>query len=192
MTSIANKRKKFEQPTKKNRTPIIFALATVVIVVIGIVAYNSAIPPSTTKTAAKASYQTGNPVTYTKTTQQTDVGNKVEANKLVLSLDDVKSKNFVRTFYNQNGKKLPITAFLNTKGDLVAAVGVCEPCKGESFRIEGNKIICNVCGTTWDLDTLAGISGGCTKYPPDTLKYTVEGNNILIDEVLVSSWQPRV
>jgi hypothetical protein len=71
------------------------------------------------------------------------------------------------------------------------AVRICEPCNGFSFHIEGNQIVCDSCGTRWDLETFKGISGGCQGYPPDVLPSTQEGGKLLVEEAKVVNWKPR-
>ena len=74
----------------------------------------------------------------------------------------------------------------------MVAASLCEPCKGERFHISGNQLICNVCGTIWDLQTLKGISGGCQTYPPEALTYSLNGDNIEVPQSVLDAWTPRV
>lgn len=69
---------------------------------------------------------------------------------------------------------------------------MCEPCNSTEFHIEGNNLICNSCGTTWNLNDLNAISGSCGRYPPDPIPSMVVGNEIQIDEYLVTNWKRRV
>ncbi len=112
--------------------------------------------------------------------------------KVSIPVDEVKAKKIVYWDYNVNGKKVPLMAYVTPSGAVKMAVRICEPCNGFSFRIEGNKIICNVCGTQWDLETLKGISGGCQGYPPDFLSSTIENGNLTVDEAKVTAWKARL
>lgn len=87
---------------------------------------------------------------------------------------------------------LPVIVYVTPSGKVIAAVSFCEPCSGTSFHINGNRLVCNVCGTQWSLEKLQGISGGCTKYPPDKVAYTVDGNNLVLDEQQLRAWVPRI
>ncbi|HWQ42999.1 MAG TPA: Fe-S-containing protein [Desulfosporosinus sp.] len=60
-----------------------------------------------------------------------------------------------------------------------------------TFHISGNQIICNVCGTTWDFQTLKGISGGCQTYPPQALPYSLNGDNLEIPQTELDAWAPK-
>ncbi len=116
----------------------------------------------------------------------------VEGGKVSVPVDEVKAKKIVYWDYEKNGKKVPLMAFVTPSGAVKLAVRICEPCNGFSFRIEGNQVVCNVCGTRWDLETLKGISGGCQGYPPDVLPSSVADGKISVDEAAVTSWKARV
>lgn len=86
---------------------------------------------------------------------------------------------------------LPLLAYVSPKGNIVVATSLCEPCSGTTFHVEGNDLVCNSCGTRWSLESLQGISGGCTTYPPETVNYTVEGDKLIIKKADLENWQPR-
>lgn len=117
----------------------------------------------------------------------------VKDNKIILPLDLVKEKKFVR-FQVAGGKTnaLPIVAYLTEDGKVVTAISMCEPCNSTEFHIKGSNLICNSCGTTWNLNTLEALSGSCGKYPPDPVPSIVVGNEIQIDKSLVENWKRRV
>ncbi len=117
----------------------------------------------------------------------------VKDNKIILPLDLVKEKKFVR--FQVAGDKpndLPIVAYLTEDGKVVTAISMCEPCNSTEFHIKGSNLICNSCGTTWNLNDLKAISGSCGKYPPDPLPSIIVGNEIQIDKSLVENWKRRV
>ncbi|MDT3699837.1 MAG: DUF2318 domain-containing protein [Thermincola sp.] len=86
---------------------------------------------------------------------------------------------------------LPLLAYVSPKGNIVVATSLCEPCSGTTFHVEGDHLVCNSCGTRWSLESLQGISGGCTTYPPETVNYTVEGDKLIIKKADLENWQPR-
>lgn len=116
----------------------------------------------------------------------------VESGKVAISVDEVKTKKIVAWDYKSGNKTTPLMAYVPPSGAVKIAVRECEPCNGFSFHIEGNQIVCNTCGTRWDLETSKGISGGCQGYPPDVLPSSVVDGKITVDESKVSSWTPRV
>ncbi|EGW39628.1 DUF2318 domain-containing protein [Desulfosporosinus sp. OT] len=188
-----NKKQKFTQQ-KKSKAGL-FSIVGIVAVMIVIGSYflfsNSNNPSASTKAAA----DTGQKIDYSPNDnlEQTVIASKVENSKeIVTTLSMVKEKKFIRTEYTANGKTVPLTAFIQPDGKVMVAVSYCEPCKGDSFHITGNQIICNTCGTTWDLQTFKGISGGCQDYPPQALTYSLNGDNLEIPQAVLDTWSPRV
>ncbi len=130
-------------------------------------------------------------VDYTgQSIRMTDIQAKVENGKISIPLDVLKEKKMVRFEYQGNG--VPLLAYVTPSGRVVTAVSICEPCRSTRFHIEDKKIVCNACGTEWNLETLKGIQGGCLNYPPDVIPSAVEGNQIRIDEKIVTQWKPRI
>jgi len=82
----------------------------------------------------------------------------------------------------KDGAYIPLMAELTPSGKVVVTLRVCEPCGSFSFHIEESKyIVCDLCGTRWDIETLSGVSGGCVNYPPPRLNESLSGNSIEID-----------
>lgn len=188
-----NKRDKFTQSKKKTNSPV-FVIAGIAVIFIAIGGFyflghkNSGVD-------SKATASIGQKVNYSsnENLQQTKVTSKVENGKVIVtSLNDLKEKKFIWTEYKANGKRVPLTAIAEPSGKAVVAVSVCEPCNGETFHISGNKLVCNVCGTTWDLESFKGLSGGCQQYPPEILPYTQNGDNLEVDQAKLDAWKPRV
>ena len=191
--NFEQKNQKFTQPKKSKA--MLYSLVGIVGVMLMIASYlafgNNDKPSASVNAAADA----GQKVTYSPTDklEQTKVASKVENGKAIIAtLSTVKEKKFIWTEYKANGKRVPLTAFIQPDGKVMVAVSFCEPCKGETFHITGDTIVCNVCGTVWDLQTLKGISGGCLTYPPQTLTYTLNGDNLEIPQSVLDAWAPRV
>ncbi len=51
------------------------------------------------------------------------------------------------------GGSLPLIAYIAPSGSLVVASSFFEPCRSNSFHIEGEEIVFGACGTRWDLRT---------------------------------------
>ena len=98
----------------------------------------------------------------------------------------------VRFEYEGNGVKIPLLSYVTRSGKVITAVSMCEPCRSTRFHIKGTTLVCNACGTEWNLETLKGIQGGCLNYPPDVIPSTLVQNQIQIDEKIVAQWKPRV
>ena len=81
----------------------------------------------------------------------------------------------------RGGNYLPLIALYTPLGNTKVGIRTCEPCGSFSMHIgEGKYLICDACGTKWNLETFNGVSGGCPEYPPPQLPVTI-GNNIEID-----------
>jgi len=124
--------------------------------------------------------------------RMTDIQAKVEKGIISIPLDVVKEKKMVRFEYENNGNKIPLLAYLTQTGRVVTAVSMCEPCRSTRFHINDKKIVCNACGTEWNLETLKGIQGGCLNYPADIIPSSIEKDRIQIDEKIIAQWKPRV
>ena len=189
----ADKNKKFTQP-QKSKTAL-FSIVGLLAVIIMTASYFLFANNDSTSSSVKAAVDIGQKINYSPNDklQQTVVQSKVENGKaIVATLSTVKDKKFIWTEYKANGKRIPLTAFIQPDGKVMVAVSYCEPCKGETFHITGNQIVCNVCGTTWDLQRLKGLSGGCQSYPPDALTYSLNGDNLEIPQTVLDAWAPRV
>ena len=112
--------------------------------------------------------------------------------KISIPVEEVRKNKLVAFDFQSGGKKVPLTAWVAPSGAIKTAIRMCEPCNSTSFHIEGNQLVCNTCGTRWDLESEKGISGGCTNYPPEPLPSVVDGDNVIIDQGPVLTWKPRV
>ncbi|MCB8814312.1 DUF2318 domain-containing protein [Desulfosporosinus shakirovi] len=189
----AGKNQKFIQPSKSNG--LLYSIVGLITVVIMIGTYFIVSNGNKPGVAVTATVDIGQKMDYSSDSklEQTKVESKVENGKaIVTTLSAVKEKKFIWTEYKANGKRIPLTAFVQPDGKVMVAISFCEPCKGETFHITGNQIVCNVCGTTWDLQTLKGLSGGCQAYPPEALTYSLNGDNLEIPQDVLDTWEPRV
>ncbi|MFZ5641349.1 MAG: Fe-S-containing protein [Bacillota bacterium] len=119
--------------------------------------------------------------------------------KAYISLDTLKKEKILYTEYRGEKRKyfmkldyLPLMAYVSPAGRVVLTTSICEPCTGTKFTIEGKELVCKACGTRWRLNDLMGLMGGCVRFAPEEIKYTVENNQLVIDEALLKNWQPRV
>jgi len=110
---------------------------------------------------------------------------------LEIPLEVVKEKKLVSFSYVNKENQLPLMAYITSKGILITAVSMCEPCRSTKFHIEGTNMVCNTCGTRWELESLKGISGGCLQYPPDVIAHKIDGAKVKIKERDILNWKPR-
>lgn len=187
------KKQKFTQPAK-NQT-LLFSIVGILTVIIMVGTYLAVSKSNQPADTLKAAANIGEKVTYSSDTklQQTNVENTIKDGKVIITtLSSLKEKKFIRTEYQYNAMRIPLTAFVRPDGSVMAAVSYCEPCRGETFHITGSQIVCNICGTVWDLQTLKGLSGGCQAYPPEALTYSLNGDNLEIPQATLEAWKPRV
>lgn len=56
----------------------------------------------------------------------------------------------------------------------------CPPCRGKTYTLDGNTLVCDVCATTFNAKTGIGIAGACVNYPKASVPYTVAEGNLLM------------
>jgi len=131
--------------------------------------------------------------TYSQAPQQmVDISVRTENGKIVIPLEVVQHRKFVAFSSNNPQNTVPLLAYVSGEGKIITAVSMCEPCNSQRFHIQENKLVCNACGSTWELNSLESISGSCGKFPPDAVPNTIVGNEIQIEEAVVANWQRRI
>ncbi|MCX5909945.1 MAG: Fe-S-containing protein [Deltaproteobacteria bacterium] len=107
-------------------------------------------------------------------------------------MEEVRKNKLVSFEYTRRDGAIPLLAYITPAGKIVTAVGFSELCHSKGFHLEGNDIVCDTCSTHWDLETLQGSSGECPAYPPEMLMHTVHGGRLIIKEVDLKNWKPRI
>lgn len=191
MDKSPRKNQKFIQP-RKSKKPL---YVTLTIITLALAAGGYYLISSKNPLEAKTVASVGQKISYSTSEQfqQTRVPSKVEnGNVVVTTLSTLKNDKFIWTEYKSAARRVPLTALIQPDGRILVAVSICEPCRSETFHIKGNELICNTCGTVWDLQTLKGKSGACQPYPPDALTYSVNGDNLEVPQSVLDNWKPRV
>lgn len=149
--------------------------------------------PSGTHPVIEAQPVVSDGVTYpVSASQMFDIPAKVESGNIIIPLDLIQQRKFVAFNYISPTITVPLLAYVSGGGKLVTAVSMCEPCNSRRFHIKGENLVCNTCGSTWELDNLQAVSGACRKFPPDPITSVVVGNEVRIDEAVVANWKPRI
>jgi uncharacterized Zn ribbon protein len=66
----------------------------------------------------------------------------------------------------------------------------CPPCRGKTYTLDGNTLVCDVCATTFKADMGIGIAGACVNYPKASVAYeTVDGNLVMKISDLTVAYQ---
>lgn len=207
---LAAKRERFE---KSGRFPlrkvVIFASVVVVFALLGMVGWSKvqaskqvssgvqvAAQTSDTSASSSAGSSSGGPVSMAP------IALTVSGADASFAVADVQKSTLAAMKYTRKtplagewqditGGQIPLISYVAPSGNLVVATSFCEPCKSTSFHIEGNTLVCDTCFTKWDLNTLQGVSGGCTAYPPQALKAQQQGGNIVVATADLENWTPR-
>ena len=115
-----------------------------------------------------------------------------DGGKVSISVQEVSEKKLVAWDYKEGTKTVPLLAYTTPSGTLKLASRMCEPCNSTSFHVEGNHLVCNSCGSRWELETSKGVSGGCLTYPPEVFPSSVVDGKLSVDEQAVAKWVKRV
>jgi len=175
-----------------NGVKVIMVLALLAVIAIAISFTFSSQPAQSSQSSSTQSYpQSVAPVFYSNPTITSD-GTKVKiplsyVNDSKLVFADLKLARQMDTLEYQGrtiplslyrgGNYLPLIAISTPSGNVITGIRVCEPCGSFSFHIvQGKNLQCDVCGAEWDIETFAGVSGGCQSYPPPKLSTTVSDN----------------
>ncbi len=179
---------KESRSTGNRKIIYIFGVAAVVLALLTIINTNS----STANPIVEEQPVVTDPAQYPEyPTEMNPVEVKVENGKIIVPVSLVKEKQFVSFNYNSSRGVIPMLAYVTGEGKIVTAVSMCEPCQSTTFHIRSDELVCNSCGTTWELDNLSGISGACQGYPPDAVPNVIVGDEIHIQEAIVAAWVPR-
>jgi hypothetical protein len=67
---------------------------------------------------------------------------------------------------------------------------ICPPCRGKTYALDGDNLVCDTCATVFSAKTGAGISGACVNYPKASVSYQTSGGNIVMKvSDLVTAYQ---
>jgi len=179
------------QNQSNTKPKFVFLGVAGIILVFGLLTLFNSLPSQANPVIEQQPVVTGGVQYPQSPTEMRPVQAKTENGKILLPLETVLEKKFVAFDYQSPRGVIPLLAYVSPDGKVVTAVSMCEPCNSTRFHIRSDELICNSCGTTWELANLSGVSGACQKYPPDPLPSTITGNEIQIDEAIVASWTPR-
>ena len=78
-------------------------------------------------------------------------------------------------------------------GAIQVRASVCVPCRGRTFTLKGNNLICDTCGTVFSAATGKGVSGvsACQNYPKAAVAFTTgtDGSIIMGKADLLDAFQ---
>jgi hypothetical protein len=65
--------------------------------------------------------------------------------------------------------------------DVYVRASVCPPCRGKTYTLNGDILVCDTCGTTFNAKNGMGIAGACVNYPKAAVQYTVADGNLVMN-----------
>ncbi len=94
---------------------------------------------------------------------------------------------------NDEGFLVPLMAYVGSSGRVFAGSSMCEPCRGRTFSLAGETLVCDACRTTYTIEEHEFISGSpvCGKYPPVSMDPVVEEGLIKIPLENILNWRIR-
>ena len=207
-SSLENKRQRFEEAGKfPLRKVVVYVSVIAVVALLGAAGYSklqATKQVSSGVTLTAASGATASPASVSGgSIAMTPIDMAVDGPNATFAVADVQKSTLVSMKYPRTsplpgvwqditGGTIPLISYVAPSGNLVVATSFCEPCKSTSFHIEGNTLVCNTCFTKWDLNTLQGVSGGCTAFPPQALTVQNQNGTIIVPTADLESWTPRV
>lgn len=192
------KREEFELLAKKKRSSNFIVIILTILIGVGgtgifIAKTKSEIPRTR---YSGGTYNIGKDIKYESEIGMTKIKPMIiDAQNLAISLEDLISNKLIYTEYRNGRIRLPLMSYLSPSGRVVLTFSFCEPCRSETFRINGfgndKRLVCETCNTNWRLSDLRGVFGGCVDYPPEEIPYTVKEGQIIVSTKILEEWVPR-
>jgi hypothetical protein len=191
---LKQKRKQFSRAAKHNPYKT-WAILGVSVLLITLLVFKVTSSPETGGSA----FAFGEPVAESrsyvgKLISMTEVEPLIEDEMIKIPLEAVDSNNIVSfTVENDQGFAVPMMAYITPSGRLFAGSSMCEPCRGRTFSLAGETLVCDTCRTTYTIEDHQFISGAqaCGAYPPVYMDPLVEDGTINIELDKVLSWRIR-
>ena len=80
---------------------------------------------------------------------------------------------------NAPGGTMGFMAYVLNDGIHVRA-SICPPCRGKTYTLDGNTLVCDTCATTFNAVTGVGIAGACVNYPKAAAAYEIVDGNLIM------------
>jgi len=118
----------------------------------------------------------------------------VENGEIKIPLSEIDRNNIVYfELENDQGTPVPLMAYITPSGRLFAGSSMCEPCRGRTFSLAGETLVCDNCRTTYTIEDHKFISGAaiCGSYAPVNMSPVVRDGVVVIDQQQVLGWRIR-
>lgn len=114
-----------------------------------------------------------------------------QVNGSVVSIPVNEVKNNWNTVFKLTKQGSNLTFMVYTlDGEIYVRASVCPPCRGITYTLDSDILVCDTCATTFKAKTGAGIKGPCVNYPKAAVQYKIVDGNIVMNETdLVNAYQ---
>jgi len=117
---------------------------------------------------------------------------QVVENSVSIPVSEVDNNNFVQFEVPAGDGQIAFMAY-DLNGNIIVRANVCPPCHSSGFSLDGDKLVCSDCATTFEASTGKGISGVCADYPKDSVTYKVIDGTLIMDgNDLVTAYQNTI
>jgi hypothetical protein len=124
-----------------------------------------------------------------------DVEPVIENGQIKIPFEEIDKNNMVHyEIENNEGELVPMMAYITPSGRLFAGSTFCEPCLSRKYDIAGETLVCDVCGTTYDIENHKFIEGSpsCGALPPIYMNPRVEDGMMILEHEKVLNWRRRI
>lgn len=190
-TVSSGKKQQFQQPQKSKR-PLFIGAFVIIAAIVFVVVFLK--PP-----AEVAANYFGDPVATPRSyvgraVSVTAVETTIEDGKIKIPFSDVdKYSNIFFEVENSEGTLVPMMAYITPSGRLFVGSSMCEPCRGRTFTLADDKLVCDTCRTTYTIEDHQFLTGAvaCGQYPPVYMSPVIEDGMIVISHEEVLNWRIR-
>lgn len=114
---------------------------------------------------------------------------QINGSSVSIPVSEVKNNWNVHFKITKQGSNLTFMTYV-LDGEIYARASICPPCKGLSYTLDSDILVCDTCATTFKAKTGAGIKGACVNYPKAAVQYKIVDGNIVMNEAdLVNAYQ---
>ncbi len=148
--------------------------------------------PSTSPTASTTTPQAQTPAAAPKPAgpiKAKEITPSVSNDTVSIPLKEVQENWNNHFLVDAPGSKMGFMAYVLDNVIYIRA-SICPPCRGKTYALDGNTLVCDVCATTFSANTGIGIAGACVNYPKASVPYAVaEGNLVMKINDLTTAYQ---
>lgn len=191
---LAEKRKQFSRAAKQ-RPYTTWAIMAVSVLLITLFIFKLALPPQSGSLAFAFGEPVVEPRSYVgKLVPMTEVEVLIEDAMIKVPLSLLENHSIVSfSVENDQGFAVPLMAYITPSGRIFAGSSMCEPCRGRTFSLAGETLVCDTCRTTYTIEGHEFISGSaaCGAYPPIYMQPLLQDGMLNIDLEKVLNWRIR-